>query len=269
MISRKPKFAVDAAPLIWARIPEFAQYWNGASFTAPHIEPHLNILMQKCQKLIAGKDAALQAEIDMFVRQESNHYRMHMRFNARMYKFGYVPLAALERQFSAELADLMQRRSLEFNVAYCAGFENFTMYTAKYAYEVAMDLFDGADTRGADLFLWHLAEEFEHRTVCHKAFAAISGNYFVRIHGLLYAFFHFGGWTKKFVSAVMHHYRRDMTPVERKESIKRERQLTWRMNRYALPRLLAIFKPYYDPATYAPPPGLLAALDRFTAVAGR
>jgi predicted metal-dependent hydrolase len=268
MISRKPKFAVDAAPLIWSRIPEFAQYWNGASFTAPHIEPHLNSLMQQCQKRLNGRDPALHTEIDMFVRQESNHYRMHMRFNERMYAFGYASIAALEAKFKAELAEFMQRRSLEFNVAYCAGFENFTMYTAKYAYEVASDLFEGADPRGADLFLWHLAEEFEHRVVCHKAFAAISGNYFVRIYGLLYAFVHFGGWTKKFVAAVMEHYRRDMTPEARKASIRRERQLTWRMNRYALPRLLAIFKPYYDPHKYQPPAQLQAALERYTAALG-
>jgi predicted metal-dependent hydrolase len=267
MIVRKPKFAVESAPLLWARIPEFAQYWNGASFTAPYIEPHLNQLMQQCQKKLERKDPALHQEIDTFVRQESNHFRLHMRFNERMYAQGYEFLKPLELKFKSELAGFMKHRSLAFNVAYCAGFENFTMYTAKYAYEVANDLFDGADPRGADLFLWHLAEEFEHRVVCHKAFAAISGNYFLRIYGLLCAFVHFGGWTKKFVAAVMEQHRHGMTSEERKASLKCERALTWRMNRYALPRLLAIFKPYYDPQDYSPPPKLQAALDRYTAIA--
>lgn len=266
MIVRKPKFEVESAPLIWARIPEFAQYWNGASFTAPHIEPHLNILMQKCQKQLEGKDPELHQQIDTFVRQESAHYRLHLRFNNRMQAHGY-DLKPLEMQFKSELAHFMKNRSLAFNVAYCAGFENFTMYTAKYAYEAAIDLFEGADARGADLFLWHLAEEFEHRVVCHRAFAAISGNYFLRIYGLLYAFVHFGGWTKKFVAAVMDQYRRGMTPAERKASIAREKALTRRMNRYALPQLLAIFRPYYDPQKYLSPPNLHAALDRYTAQA--
>jgi uncharacterized protein len=266
MIPRKPRIDVAAAPLIWSRIPEFAQYWNGASFTAPHIEPHLNILMQQCQKQLNGRDRELHQEIDTFVRQESNHYRMHMRFNERMYAAGYAQLRDLEAQFRKELQVLMEKRSLAFNMAYCAGFENFTMYTCKYAYEVASDLFDGADPRGADLFLWHLAEEFEHRAICHKTFAAVSGNYFIRIYGLVYSFLHFGGWTKRFVTAVMEHYRKDMSPGERKASLKREKALFWRMNKYALPRMLAILRPYFDPGAYRAPAALEASLNRFAAM---
>ena len=89
MIPRKPKIDVNSAPLIWSRIPEFAQYWNGASFTAPHIEPHLNALVQQCRKRLQGRVPALHEEIGTFVHQESNHYRMHSRFNDRMYAAGY------------------------------------------------------------------------------------------------------------------------------------------------------------------------------------
>ena len=54
------------------------------------------------------------------------------------------------------------KRSLAFNVGYCGGFENAATFSSKYLLERCDSDFAGADPGGANLFLWHVAEEFEH-----------------------------------------------------------------------------------------------------------
>ncbi|WP_179044959.1 metal-dependent hydrolase [Sphingobium lactosutens] len=75
---------------------------------------------------------------------------------------------------------------------------------------------------------WHVAEEFEHCATCHKAFKAVSGNYFVRLAGLAYSFWHIHMLFDLATRIVLEVYRADMAPAERRASIKREKRLARR-----------------------------------------
>jgi len=263
MIPRKPRIDVEHAPIIWSNPPELAQHFNGISMTAPHIEPYLNRVMQQAKSELRGVNPQLDKLIDLFVMQETNHYTLHRRFNKRMIAAGYSELVAIEQVFNDDLKRLLNEKSLAFNAAYCAGFENLSMYTAKYAFERCLEVFAACDARGADVFLWHMAEEFEHRSVAHDVFAETSGNYFIRIYGLVYSFWHFTGFCKRFVDATMRHYRANMTSEERRASIKRHKRLNRRMLFYTCPRMLAILIPYYKPAWFQPTPAIEAALRTY------
>lgn len=50
------------------------------------------------------------------------------------------------------------------------------------------------------MWRWHLAEEFEHRTVCSDVYYELSGlnpvaAYFYRVYGYFYAIAHLGRFT--------------------------------------------------------------------------
>lgn len=267
LMSRWPAFDFQNVRADWASQPEVSMTWNAMSAITPDVEVWLNKIMMMAKKQVSPTDAGTRQEIDDFVRQESNHHKMHARFNDCLAEAGYRMTPEREAQLKAELRDMMRDRSLAFNAAYCAGFECFTLFTSKFVFEKAQDLFRGGDLGGSDLWLWHMAEEFEHRAVCHDVFAAISGNYFIRIQGLFHAFFHL----KKFIDAVstgfLGQYRAGLSPKERKASLKRERAYKRRYSRYVFPRMLAILVPYYNPAKAKTPPPIARALERYSMLA--
>src|SRR4029077_10096851 len=88
---------------------------------------------------------------------------------------------------------------------------------------MADDLFVGADPRGVALMKWHMAEEFEHRTVCHSALTALSGNYFVRVRGLISMMRHLTPYKKKAIAIVLGQERATMSPAELAASVAREK----------------------------------------------
>lgn len=262
---RVPDFDFSESKIIWSTTPEFAHICNGMSMAAPLVEPYLNKVMLRCLKKFGDRNPDLTAEVTSFVQQELSHYRMHMRFNERIYANGYDEVRQLDAKFKAELRELLDQHSLEFNAAYCAGFETFTLYTAKFMFSKAADLFENCDPGGADLWLWHLAEEYEHRSVCHDVFATVSGNYFTRVHGLWRAFWHINGFVGEAAQFMLRKHRASMTPQERRASLKQERAYKRRFMLYALPRMLAILVPYYDPGKVQAPAALHEALRNYAA----
>jgi len=252
IIPRRVRYDFEDAPIYWARNLEFAHIMNAFSPLAPYLEPYLNKVMARVRDTLPETEAQLRTDLNNFIAQESNHYRLHARYNKRLHVL-YPELMAAEAVYWAEYKDFLANKSLVFNAAYCAGFETMATAQAKFYFVKCDDLFKDADPRVATLFKWHFAEEFEHRCVAHDAFKAISGNYFWRIYGLFKAFFHLNGHAKVMQKIIFAHERKNMTPDERKQSIKRERAYNLRMAVYNLPRLAKVFVPFYNPATQTAP----------------
>ena len=260
---REPAFRFAEADIVWKDNPEAALEWNAMSYSAPVVEPWLNKVMMRCRRLIRDDRPDLKTDIDNFVRQESNHYRMHEAFNAHVAQAGYVMPPGLEERQKANFRDLLQNKSLPFLAAYCAGFENTTLFSSQFLYEEARDLFKPGDNGIGDLWLWHFAEEYEHRSVCHDVFAHISGNYFIRVYGVLYSFWHLNICVKERVEALHAIYRAGMTEQDRAASTKRYKAYQRRFLKFFLPRILKILVPFYDPRKARPSPGLMEALDTY------
>lgn len=262
---RNPAFDMENAEFIWARTPEFAVIWNAMGTGATSSEPYLNRVMMRARKKIGATDK-LYRDIAEFVGQESNHCRMHERFNKRMEALGYGMFREEEERLNADYRRILDKKSFAFNLAYCAGFENFTLFSAKFMYEEAQDMFEGANMESADLILWHLAEEFEHRSLCHEVFARLSGNYFMRAYGVIYSYIHLNTHLGRVVKNFLAQYRAGMSDAERKASIKREKAYTRRFMLYFLPRALLILLPFYDPGKARMPENLRKSLDRYKAM---
>lgn len=261
---RAPDIQPEEGPLIWSKIPEFSMAYNGYSVVIPYVEYYLNKVMNRVRQECCADKPELKGALTAFVRQEINHARYHVRYNQRMFD-AVAELKPLIDQLVAELKLQRETKSLAFNAAYCAGFESIATFDSVYLHEQCDQYFAGADPHGANLLLWHVAEEFEHRTVCHDAFDAVSGNYFTRIHGLLYAFWHIGGTFMRAEDIVWKHYTRDLSAAEKKASSRLSKSLFWRQLRYVAPRMLRILLPWYNPAQVAVPPRIQAALEFYQA----
>ena len=68
------------------------------------------------------------------------------------------------------------RRSPRFRVAYAAGGETISYGVARWTEAHLGELMDGADPVPATLFLWHLAEEIEHKSNTFDVFEATDGS---------------------------------------------------------------------------------------------
>jgi uncharacterized protein len=265
MLVRNPDIQPGEGPLVWSRIPEFALMYNAFSVIIPYVEFYLNNVMQKVRADYCANDAALAEELDVFIKQETIHAKYHMRFNQRMFDQNIPGLKELIERTVAELKALRETRSLGFNTAYCAGFECIATFASRYLYEECDHFFAGCDPHGANLLLWHVGEEFEHRTTCHATVGAVSGNYFTRMHGLFYAFRHVGGAFMEAERLVLAHHNRDKSEAERNESQQRRDAIFRRKMRYLIPRMLQILLPGYNPARLKTPPRIRRGLEFFRA----
>jgi predicted metal-dependent hydrolase len=260
-----PDIAPEDGPLIWSKVPEFALMYNGYSAVIPYVEYYLNGIMNRVRKEACADQPALAATLATFVEQETQHSQYHVRFNQRLFAEGIDGLQAHVDRLVGDVRTLRRTRPLAWNAAYCAGFESIATFAARYLHEACDAYFEGADPHGANLLLWHVAEEYEHRAVCHDACLVVSRNWFSRMWTLLYAFWHVGSALTIGGNLVVQHYQKGLPPAERKASERRARALFWRQVRYVAPRMLRIFLPWYHPAQLRDCARIDAALAYFGA----
>ena len=188
---RMPKFDFTNTTGRWMpAAPEMGQILNANSIVIPHLERFLNRVMARARAEIRGDDAEsvrIRNDISTFIKQESCHYTIHGQFNEMMIRSGYDRLPELEKKVVAHYERLLATKSLPFLVAYCEGFESLTPPVAAGWFDGSMDpIMNSADPNPANMWRWHIMEEFEHRTVCHDAFHRLHGGYWLRMYGFFY-----------------------------------------------------------------------------------
>jgi len=262
---RKPALDYSEVPLYWSPNKAFAQRWNAGSFVPAYIEPFLVRVLHEAKPLIDPRRSRLLEDVGIFIRQEMEHCKQHVKFNRRFWSFGYDELKPLEKDFSDDYERWMTSKSLRFRLAYCEGFEAMSAISVTAAFEEFDEFFEGADPDVVDLWKWHLAEEYEHRCVMHDVFHELYSKnpiscYFWRIYGLIYAIRHLGGFTDRAAKVLLDKDRAAMTQQEREESIAQEKRAKKALVRPALKHLTEILSPFYKPARRKPPKGVEAYL---------
>lgn len=259
MKPRKPGLKFEDALPHWCPNAEFAQITNAGSLSLPFVETYLNRVMLRAKEVLTGPEhARLRDDIELFVKQESNHYRQHRLFNQRIEEAGYEAVKPIGARLQADYDDFLATKSLRFNTAYCEGFESLGLIQAEFFFNQVDDLLAGADPRVVNLWKWHLGEEYEHRSVCFDVHRAALGgplSYFSRLGGFFLAVRHLGKFGKDVSDALLAFDRARMTPAEREASVRAEKAYRKRFNRFALPRLLKVLSPFYNPGRRAAPRG--------------
>jgi len=249
-----------ASPAHWSSNPEFAQAQNASSLMPVHVEPYLIRVMHKAKEQLGPEHAALRADIDLFILQETQHYKLHQQFNRKLYAAGYDRLAEFERELAADYRRFLAERSLRFNCAYCEGFETLGPPNARAYFERYHELLDGGDPQAIDLWKWHMLEEYEHRDVAFRVYHALFGSrgwvnaWLYRLYGFFCAMLHLGRWGNRVTAYLIATDRAHMTPAQRQQSRQRERAAKAAIRRHYLPQLLRVLSPRYDPRHAWPEP---------------
>ncbi|HXD04375.1 MAG TPA: metal-dependent hydrolase [Novosphingobium sp.] len=268
MKARFPKFDFSQVKAHWAPSAEFSQMFNASSLIPAYVEPYLLKVMRMAAGKIDPSDTKLLEEIDIFCKQEMQHCKYHIAYNKVIRGQGYEGLKPLEDKIAAEYDDWLKNRSLRFHLSYCEGFESMSATACEAWFESFDDLVDGADPAVLDMWRWHLAEEFEHRTVCSDAYHALSGlnpvsRYFYRVYGYIYAMAHLGKFAGAATKYLLEQDRAKMTPEEVAASIARQKAVKKRVTKGILPMMLKIMSPFYDPAKRRDPVGSREFLEEF------
>jgi predicted metal-dependent hydrolase len=270
---RYPTFDSSRFRARWAPNPEFAQSYNAFSIVPAQIEPYLVKVMMRARKQLDPKYEQLHSDMQIFIRQETQHCKQHVAYNKFMYDAGYEEMRKIEEDYKADYHRFLTERSLRFNLAYCEGFEALGCAVAQVWFEGDIDpLIEGADTYAVELWKWHLAEEFEHRTVCFDAFKtlfaqgfwrSIAFGYFYRIWAFLYSTRHINSYTERCMEALMAVDRKGLSAGELQRSKERERAQKALIQRATLRRLVKVFSPWYNPGRKSMPRGMQELLERY------
>lgn len=265
---RFPKFDFSSARAHWTTDPEFAQGCNASSLIPAHVEPYLLKVMRTAREKLDPSNARLIQELDIFCKQEMQHMKHHLAFNKLIRSQGYEGLKPFEDRLAGDYEDFLKNKSLAFNLAYCEGFESLSASACESWFEDYDDYLKDADPVISDMWRWHLAEEFEHRTVCADVFHELGGSnpvsrYFRRIYGFFYAVRHLRGFGQETTAYLVGRDRESMTSDEVQASIVRQAAVKKRLMKRALPMMIKILSPFYDPAKRRVPNGQPEFLREF------
>lgn len=166
------EYPEDMSPVWTPAAPEFSCAANSVSLMMPTVEPYFVRSIRKALPDLGGR---LKEETELYLFQEAQHHGQHLRFN-RILLTHYPALVPLNRLIGSTYRRIEQRRSRQFNIGLAAGSETMAYSAARWAAGNRRELFRGADEVPATLFLWHLAEEVEHKSVAHDVYHHLYGN---------------------------------------------------------------------------------------------
>lgn len=152
--------------------PDFASAANAVSLLMPYAEPYV---VRSIKAVTDRLEPDLRAEALAYARQEGQHHAQHRRFNELLIAEQPV-LRHNERLMAWVYGNLERRASAEFGVAFSAGFETIAYTAARWVDHHRSTLLLGAEPVARDLFLWHLAEEVEHKSVAYDVHSALGSS---------------------------------------------------------------------------------------------
>jgi len=264
MKARRPALDFASAPPRWIpAAPAWAYQLDAASSMLPYLEPYL-IKVQKLarERLDPFRDAALLRDIELFNQQEANHFALHARYNSTL-RAHYPGLERFEDEVRRDFERFLREHSLAWNLAYCEGFECSGLVSAELFFGPGQSFLAGADPAPRELWAWHLAEEFEHRSVCHDVLRALYPGWLPRLRGYVAFLRHLQAFCDRVASFLRETDRaRGALPPDAAALDRRFRRTALR---FTLPRMLRILSPAYDPGRRRSPPAIDAALERYAA----
>ena len=148
-------------------------FLNALSMSFPQGEQFfMDAVRDGVAQLPPAQREAFAAEVKGFVGQEATHRHLHAQYNRHLKDLGYVN--HWERRI------LKRRRQLEGKdlrhwLATTAAYEHFTAILAAWLLEHP-EVLGQRDPRLKTLWLWHSAEESEHRSVAFDVYRALGGN---------------------------------------------------------------------------------------------
>ncbi len=157
----------------WCGDPFLTALFDALSMSFPVGEQFfIDSVRAGLERLPAECSAEFAARTRGFIGQEATHRRIHSLFNEQLQRQGLVNAWAKRALVRIGwLADADRRHWLAATAAY----EHFTAILAQWLLRNPHVL-DGAEPRLRTMWLWHSAEETEHRSVAFDLYHAIGGD---------------------------------------------------------------------------------------------
>lgn len=267
---RHPTFDFSGMTARWTPHREFAHHFNSVGIIPSAIEPFLIKVMRRAKaELDPVADAALIADIDIFNRQEGQHYKTHDAFNKMVADDGYPELLDYDNRLKDEYTEMLRTKSIEWLLGYCEAFESLAASGAHIWVDgVWGDYLDGADPRVVELWRWHLAEEYEHRTVVHRTYHRLCAGtaeevYAKRIELFNFCTTHMFSHTTALRTYLLGVDRATMSETEWADCERRVAEVDAR-NAANQAGVAAVLEPTWDPASLPPPRGVEAVLGMYS-----
>ena len=244
---RDPALAIpDDVPLAWHRtMPELAFAANSISLLMPYVEPFIAKAMRAA---VPQLEEPLRTATEEFARQELSHHVLHRRFNDQLAEQAPA-IRRLERWIRWSYARITRKRSTAFVIAFAAGSEAGAFAIARWIDRNVAVLFDDADPEVAALFLWHAAEEVEHKAAAYDVFEATDGGHLRYLAATALSMSMLVCFTFAGCLVMLRHTRRLHLPVA-----------WWRLTRWAvslaftlMPMLATSCLPSHDPRALSDP----------------
>lgn len=174
IIRRRVRLTYDAvAARAWTRLPRRNEDGlNAISFLFPLGEAFFCRSVAHYRDRIT--DPALREAAERFIHQEANHSREHARSNAALREANVLgqELETVARVLLA-IAKTIWPRSTQLAIT-CA-LEHFTAMLAASLLTKRLLYKEGTDPAFANMWLWHAAEEIEHKGVCYDVYEHLFG----------------------------------------------------------------------------------------------
>jgi len=163
-------------------------FFNALSMSFVVGEQYFIDSLKKALPLMSQEDRKrLEPAVRGFVGQEATHRHLHGLYNAQLVAQGFDN--AFERRAAARIKANAQVNPRN-HVGATAATEHFTAVFAAWLMRHPEAL-EGADERLKTLWLWHSAEEAEHRAIAFEVYKAIGGNHRWRLRTYRYVTFTF------------------------------------------------------------------------------
>ena len=247
--------------------PEYCQLLNAISSMLPELEGLLiKAVRGNLDRLPATTTPEFRGQVKLFVAQEGRHSKLHKKFNDRLVAEGYDWLPSMMRRISADFDRFFNQKGLKFALAYSEGFETFGPLVSTFFFEKAGVLMADWDEPTTYLWLWHFAEEYEHRTVCNYLYREIYDDYWYRIYAFWFATLHLFGYSFRVAGKLLAtDRRRGRIPGGFRGGVRSRLNMARvlvRLFGFMLPKMLGnIMRPGYDPAGIPQPKHTLAFLE--------
>jgi uncharacterized protein len=255
ILVRHPEFDFSSTPVVWGPNAEAVLRWNAASLVTTPIEVFLLKVMRKAKAgLEQEADRGLLRDMDLFNKQEAQHYKTHAGFN-KVSREWCPEIAPIEQAFEDDLNEYLDSKHLRWLVGYCEAFEAVGGL-------ISVDWVDGHHARTAgtfdsvvvDMWRWHLAEEYEHREVMWRVYRRLFGTpedvaHDFRLEMFRFATGHFGGYSDQMFQVMLTTYRQGMTLDELRASREREELFVQEYQKRMEQLTAPVFSPDYNPTT--------------------
>lgn len=250
----------DMDPAWNRRFPEFAFAANSVSLLMPYAEPYF---VKSVRSALPQLDDSTTARTEDYLGQELQHHVQHRRFND-VIGARYPRIPRIERWMRRTYGWLSRTRSQRFNLAFAAGSETIAYAIARWAETHLGEFFDGADPIAATLFLWHLAEEVEHKTVAFDVYEQVDGSKLRYASAMVLSFCLLAWFTIASTLTMLWAEHRVFRPITWFRLIKWSMSLSFEI----LPDMLVSAMPGHHPSDFTDPTLLVAWLQEFDPVTG-